>query len=172
MGSRNISSFDGSKYGVSYSISSPSAGATIQSTDFDTLVARYNDEYVRRNQGNPGIGHPTGTISSDTIKGWANGLNGLGGQGATGNSLGDPGQDVNSTTISQINQGAAFSGAGGGAPGNISGGNVFYASDFTGVANAVINAGAQCLCNCNYCTCNCNYCTCNCDYSCTCNCNY
>jgi len=46
----------------------------------------------------------------------------------------------------------------------------------SGIINALIdeinNAGAVCLCNCNYCTCNCNYCTCNCNYACTCNCNY
>lgn len=60
-----------------------------------------------------------------------------------------------------------------------------YTGGFTGVAdgdiitnthiNALItklnNAGAVCICNCNYCTCDCNYCTCDCNY-CTCNCNY
>ena len=61
----------------------------------------------------------------------------------------------------------------------------FYSAGFSGVsANTIVlashinsmidkiqEAGAVCLCNCNYCTCNCNYCTCNCNY-CTCNCNY
>lgn len=46
------------------------------------------------------------------------------------------------------------------------------ASDINALINKVKDAGAACLCNCNYCTCNCNYCTCNCNYACTCNCNY
>lgn len=46
------------------------------------------------------------------------------------------------------------------------------ASDINALIKKVKDAGAVCLCNCNYCTCNCNYCTCNCNYSCTCNCNY
>ena len=46
------------------------------------------------------------------------------------------------------------------------------ASDINALIKKVNDAGAVCLCNCNYCTCNCNYCTCNCNYACTCNCNY
>jgi len=46
------------------------------------------------------------------------------------------------------------------------------ASDINSLIKKVKDAGAVCLCNCNYCTCNCNYCTCNCNYACTCNCNY
>ena len=46
------------------------------------------------------------------------------------------------------------------------------ASDINALIKKVKDAGAVCLCNCNYCTCNCNYCTCNCNYACTCNCNY
>jgi hypothetical protein len=172
MGSRLINVIDGSRYGTSYSISTPSVGSLITSAGFNSLVSSYNSEYVRRNQGNPGYGSPSGLITASTLAAIANGLNNLGGQAPTGNSLGDPGQDVSSATLSQINQNAAFYGAGGGAPGNMASGNKFYASDFSALATAVINAGAQCLCNCNYCTCNCNYCTCNCDYSCTCNCNY
>lgn len=170
MGSRNISSFDGSKNAVGYYIPTPSG--KVYSTSFDTLVARYNDEYVRRNQSNPGFSSPSGVITASTLRAIADGLNNLSGQSPTANGLGDPGQDVSASTISQINQGSGFSGAGGGAPASVSSGNIVYASAFTDLANAVINAGSQCLCNCNYCTCNCNYCTCNCDYSCTCNCNY
>jgi len=54
----------------------------------------------------------------------------------------------------------------------ISTGAIIKASDINGLIKKVKDAGAVCLCNCNYCTCNCNYCTCNCNYSCTCNCNY
>jgi hypothetical protein len=46
------------------------------------------------------------------------------------------------------------------------------AKNLNDMITTVVNAGNQCLCNCNYCTCNCNYCTCNCNYACTCNCNY
>lgn len=56
--------------------------------------------------------------------------------------------------------------------GGVSAGNTIYASNINELIDKVVNAGAVCVCNCNYCTCNCNYCTCNCNYSCTCNCNY
>jgi hypothetical protein len=46
------------------------------------------------------------------------------------------------------------------------------AQNINDLITEINNAGAVCLCNCNYCTCNCNYCTCNCNYTCTCNCNY
>ncbi len=40
------------------------------------------------------------------------------------------------------------------------------ATDINALIKKVKDAGAVCLCNCNYCTCNCNYsCTCNCNYS-------
>ena len=175
MGSRLISSFDGSKYGVTYTISSPASGGTqqIKSSDFNTLVASYNSEWVRRNHGSHSATSPTGTITASTLKTLVTDLAAFAGQAPIGNSLGNPGADVSSTTISRSNEGAAFNSTGVGAsPANMSAGNIFYASDFTALANAVINAGATCLCNCNYCTCNCNYCTCNCNYSCTCNCNY
>jgi hypothetical protein len=51
-------------------------------------------------------------------------------------------------------------------------GDKITASDINTLIAEINNAGATCLCNCNYCTCNCNYCTCNCNYACTCNCNY
>jgi len=50
--------------------------------------------------------------------------------------------------------------------------NTITASGINALITKVKDAGAVCLCNCNYCTCNCNYCTCNCNYACTCNCNY
>jgi len=50
--------------------------------------------------------------------------------------------------------------------------NVIFAQEINNMVQKVNDAGAVCVCNCNYCTCNCNYCTCNCNYSCTCNCNY
>jgi len=50
--------------------------------------------------------------------------------------------------------------------------DLIRASDINKLIKEINDAGAVCLCNCNYCTCNCNYCTCNCNYSCTCNCNY
>ena len=172
MGSRATSVVDGSKYGTNYSVSVQSPGTKISATNFDALVATYNSEYVRRNQSDPGFSSPSGKITASTLAAWADGLNNLSGQAPTGNTVGDPGQDVSATTISQINQNAAFSGAGGGAPSNVGSTKIFYASDLQALRDVVSNAGTQCLCNCNYCTCNCNYCTCNCDYSCTCNCNY
>jgi hypothetical protein len=170
MGSRSTSVLDGSKYGTSYSVTTPSG--LITSNSFSTLVSTFNSEYVRRNQSNPGYGTPSGIITASTLAAIANNLNGLGGQSPTDNTVSDPGQDISSTTITQIDQNSAFSGAGGGAPSSVASGKIFYASAFADLANTVISAGAQCLCNCNYCTCNCNYCTCNCDYACTCNCNY
>jgi hypothetical protein len=50
--------------------------------------------------------------------------------------------------------------------------DIIYAADINKLIKEINDAGAVCLCNCNYCTCNCNYCTCNCNYACTCNCNY
>jgi hypothetical protein len=49
---------------------------------------------------------------------------------------------------------------------------LIYASRVNSLIDDINNAGAACVCNCNYCSCNCNYCVCNCNYSCTCNCNY
>ena len=43
---------------------------------------------------------------------------------------------------------------------------------FNILIDALIFAGQQCFCNCNFCSCNCNFCTCNCNFACTCNCNY
>lgn len=171
MGSRDITTFDGSKYGTNYSIGTVSQGNTIASSNFTSLVGAVNAEWQRRNQGNPSYGNPSGKIGTTNFQAAATSLYGLSGQAPTANSLGDPGQDVSSTTISQINQNAAFSGySNSGLFNGVS--NPVKASEFNGMVNLVFAAGQQCLCNCNYCTCNCNYCTCNCDYSCTCNCNY
>ena len=56
--------------------------------------------------------------------------------------------------------------------GNVTAGAIVYATDVNNLLTDLLNAGAVCVCNCNYCTCNCNYCVCNCNYACTCNCNY
>ena len=166
MGSPVITVFDGSKPGVTYTITSPAVGASIRSTDFTTMVAAYNAEFVRRNHANPNYTVPTGQITASTLKAVPAALNALTGQGSTANSLGNPGTDVSATTISQYNQTAAFNGAGASATPNLTSGLKFYSSDFTALAKVVKDAGAACLCNCNYCTCNCNYsCTCNCNYS-------
>ena len=55
---------------------------------------------------------------------------------------------------------------------NIAVGDLITELIHSNIKNKLINAGSQCMCNCNYCACNCNQCICNCNHACVCNCNY
>jgi len=55
---------------------------------------------------------------------------------------------------------------------NVAIGDLITALIHNNIKNKLVDAGNQCMCNCNYCACNCNQCICNCNHACVCNCNY
>jgi Chaperone of endosialidase len=183
---------------VSYSIASVAQSGLIQSSKFVDIAAKVNAERGRRGAGAQSY-NTSGLISASDLNAMKAGLEVAPLALGTGGYYDNKGYQTHATYDydNGTGQGSSFPGAA--DTGNSSSGNVTwsygtasfpqasaYTAGFSGVAqNSLIyaqnindmitkitNAGAVCMCNCNYCTCNCNYCTCNCNYACTCNCNY
>jgi hypothetical protein len=184
MGSTTVSTFDGSKYGTSYSFTAPSGGSVITSASFSILAAQFATESLRRGQGNKITQNPgsystqAGTIggggnpSPNPFAVWVSDLSNYSGSGNITNTQGNAGYNQNGSTVISIDNTTVFGGYATSLPSGMSYGSIIYASHLSSLATSLNTAAAACLCNCNYCTCNCNYCTCNCNYWCTCNCNY
>lgn len=134
--------YDGSIYPVTYTIGAVAAGQVLTSAKFIEIAVAVNSERTRRGS----AANISGAIFSGAVE--ASDMNAM----------------VTALTTAATPYTAGFAG--------VSTGGAVYASNINDMISKVVNAGAECLCNCNYCTCNCNYCTCNCNYACTCNCNY
>jgi hypothetical protein len=184
------SPYNGARAAVTYNLTGPTSGSTIQASDISSIRTILNQELTRRGLSTiPNSATSGSTITASFINSFNSNLNrtstvdppriAVSVSGSEGNVVN--GQyndplfsngwlfDVSGTWIA--NDPPAFS-----VPASsvttVSAGDNITSSRITDIINDIKTAGQACLCNCNYCTCNCNYCTCNCNYSCTCNCNY
>lgn len=144
MGTLEANPYDGSKYAVNYTIAPVVVGGSITAAKLLEIANTVNTERIRR-----------GSAASVNTSVYA-----------VGAIIQEPHIDTMVTALSTA--ATPYTDAFGG----VALGADITAASVNAMINQVVNAGAVCLCNCNYCTCNCNYCTCNCDYACTCNCNY
>jgi hypothetical protein len=177
------SPYNGTIAGVSYNVAKVTTSTSITKTDWDNFVSRVNSEKSRRNKGTFSL-----SISGNVTAANFNSLRAniqvtsqfsnspLGGTFVvTDDAYNGIGQGENNTTgvahyppqlITSTAPGAQSSAT------DVALNGLIYASRINQLVDDINNAGAACVCNCNYCSCNCNYCVCNCNYSCTCNCNY
>lgn len=160
---------------VTWSIAQVNSGDIVTAAKFNDLLARINNERVRRGAGLYGytLSSPINSADYNTfnailaIPGQATSQsydNAYGGTGANQNLASGGGTALTAATFAQVGAPSV--------PSNVSAGASITASGINNLINSIVAAGQVCTCNCNYCTCNCNYCTCNCNYTCTCNCNY
>jgi hypothetical protein len=180
--------YSGATLAASYTLTGPSSGSTITSSSIESIRTILNQELTRRNLSTVSSA-PSGTITASYINSFNTALN--------RNSSKDPPRIATSIFGSEgdIRSGEIADGVFGNNTSfglslplqaadpplfsisavsldTVTAGTEIESSVMRNIITQIQNAGAVCLCNCNYCTCNCNYCTCNCNYSCTCNCNY
>ena len=170
-------------YGVSHNVGGVNNTTTVKATDWNNFVSKISTERVRRGRSSISytLTNPITATQFNNLRSYIqvsaqfqntpSGATWL----TTDSAYNSTGQGENNGTgvatyppaTSTYNAPAAPS-----AATAVSAGGLIYATNVNNLINDINNAGAACVCNCNYCSCNCNYCVCNCNYTCTCNCNY
>ena len=169
--------------GVSYGVGGVNTSTTVSAATWNNFVSTINSERLRRNQGgySLSLSNPISAAQFNSLRsGIQVGSSFTNSQltptyVTSDNAYNGAGQGENVSTGAATYPPASIGYTAPGAQtsaGAVAGGGRIYPSNVNALINDINNAGAACVCNCNYCSCNCNYCVCNCNYTCTCNCNY